>query len=378
MQPLLRLLRGLVITDLTRNYPNIQISKRSDQIPVLTTLRQRSCQWELISKWNKRILGNLDAGQTIIRLTTSVEMSLRIAFRKREIMSTSRKQHLVSRHPKSLWTQKWKNHTERSWELATTSRRKWGSSRSESRAMRPIQPNTRKSGLTTILIAKDKIVGPFRQISSIKKTYRIIVSSHLQSIRSSFRKVQTLISWTQITSTSGEILGLTIVTPIMHLIRRNIKLPINSTNRKKKSQLQMDLMHPPTRLCKGRFLFRTTTIWGSFQIIWPTVKTKQLVAAILDKRVVQKIFHRAETIMTSLKRTCLWGISPDMFTTSSNIVLMKTNKNSWKNTTTTQNSANLLRPQLQCWRVTEAILKFKFKKPKIATKIKLKNKITNW
>jgi len=167
-----------------------------------------------------------------------------------------------------------------------------------------------------------------------------------------------------------------IVIRIMHHIRKNIKLPINSTNRKKKNKFLLDRMQiPPTRPCRGRFLFRTTIICENFQTIWwPMLQKKEL--AILDKRVVLKIFRHVETIMTSLKRTCLWGISPGMLMTSSNTVLMKV-KNSCKNFITIINSVNLSRPLL-LWKVTEAIRKFKFKKQGIARKIKLKNKITNW
>jgi len=154
---------------------------------------------------------------------------------------------------------------------------------------------------------------PFRQISLIRKIFRIIALSQdmLQNTRNSWERCQILISWTQTISTSGGILGLMIVIRIMHHIRKNIKLPINSTNRKKKNQFLMDRI-PPTRLCRGRFLFRTTIICESFQTIWWRPLLQKRGVAILDKRAVPKTFHHAETIMTSLKRTFPLGISPGM------------------------------------------------------------------
>lgn len=54
----LSLLQGSATTDRMKNYLNILISKRSDQIPAWTILRQRRCQMVLISRWNKRIFDN--------------------------------------------------------------------------------------------------------------------------------------------------------------------------------------------------------------------------------------------------------------------------------------------------------------------------------
>lgn len=163
----------------------------------------------------------------------------------------------------------------------------------------PIKPN--KEGLTTIRIAKETRC-LFRQISLTRRTSQIIAQNlKLQtSSRSLSEKPQIQTLWTQIISMLGGILDQMIVIRIMHHIRKNIKSQINSINRKKKNQFLMDRI-PPIRLCRGRFLFRTTTICESFQTIWSPILTRR---AIQDRLVVLKIFHRAET-MTSLKRTFL-------------------------------------------------------------------------